>query len=246
MPKGNKSPVNNILIRATAELLELINSLPNPKGLPHFQIVARDFVEAHKKEFIAKFGKDVYEDHMKRYNRSPTELKNDRLEKDRKYLQKLEERKILKERELAIKEKELNIRKENSELRKEKLDIENPSEVQKLENQFLTINDPARKTILLNQIRELDPERAKKLESEPIEKPTKKPESVKVFTDSEEQKKAKQKQEREYEKKLRDPEFFVKKFKEAKTLEEKERAIGFIRELDSKKATELERELENE
>lgn len=118
MPKGNKNPVNNILIRATAEMLEFINSLPNPKGLPHFAIVARGFMKCYKKEWIAHFDEDSYENHMRKYNRSPTEMKIERIERDRKAQKERLKREAQIERELTLKEKELDIRADNLEFRK--------------------------------------------------------------------------------------------------------------------------------
>lgn len=163
MPKGNPQPTNNVRLSLTSELMDFLDTIPNKKGIPKGFKILQGFLKHHKKAFIAIFGKDVYEDHITRYNRSRTEMHREKLERERERLQRLKERKELKERELRIKEKELEIREENQELRREKLEGDNPSEIKRLINTITTSKGIAR-TTALRRLRELDPEKASELE----------------------------------------------------------------------------------
>jgi len=111
---GNRTPSNNIQIRATAQLLDFLRSLPNPKGIPHFNLITRDFLEAHKEEFISRFGEEVYKEHIERYSRNASEMQRDRLEKEKEALKKQEELLALKKKDQQLKERELDLRENHS------------------------------------------------------------------------------------------------------------------------------------
>ncbi len=103
---GNRNPKNNIRICATSEFLDYIRSLPNPKGLPAFQVVARDFLQVHKEGFVKMHGQECYDEHMKRFNRTTTEMKRDKLKQEKEKQKEREERDALRRRELNVKESE--------------------------------------------------------------------------------------------------------------------------------------------
>ncbi len=136
---GNRQPKNNIRISATSELLDYIRSRPNPKGLPAFQVVARDFLQLHKEGFVKMHGQECFDEHMKRYSRTTTEMKRDKLEREKKRQKKREESNELRREELELKERELSIREANSGIRKDKFDfkkdsIEDKKRIQNLPN----------------------------------------------------------------------------------------------------------------
>lgn len=118
--KGNKKPVNNITIRATAELLDFLRSLPNSNGIPFFNIIAGEFLSAHKDAFIEMFSQEIYDEHMTKYGRNASEMKKVKLKRDKEKQKQIEERAKLKKKELEIKERELDIREQNSSQREKR------------------------------------------------------------------------------------------------------------------------------
>lgn len=127
MPKGNRSPTNNARVSLTSQFLDTIRSVPNPKGIPKDFIIALLALQnpEFKKRFIEMHGESAFDEHIKRYSRNMTEMKNEKLERDKQKHEKSEEKLKLKKKELELREKELDIRQQNSSQRSQNNDLEN-------------------------------------------------------------------------------------------------------------------------
>lgn len=119
MTKGNRQPTNNARLSLTSELLDYLASMPNKKGIPKgFQILL-GFFETEKEGFIAKFGEQIYKEHIKRYSRNRTEMRKEKLKREEEKQKKLEANLRLKRQEIQLRKKELALREKNSDMRTE-------------------------------------------------------------------------------------------------------------------------------
>lgn len=116
---GNRRPINRIPIFATVEMLDLLRSLPNKKGLPYRNLIMKDFLEAHKEEFIALNGEESFNEHLEKYNLNTTEMRLRKNEREKEADKKREERLKLKLEELDLRRRELDLREKNSDMRNE-------------------------------------------------------------------------------------------------------------------------------
>jgi len=119
---GNRAsqPINHLSLMLTVQLLDFIQSLPNPKGIPTEFLVCRDFLLAHKEEFIQKFGQQIYDAHLERYSRNRTEMHREKQKKRQEVEARRSERLALKRRDLDLRAKELELREQNSLMRENK------------------------------------------------------------------------------------------------------------------------------
>ena len=110
MPKGD----NKLVLNCTTELKQFMDS---KKGdLERSFHCALIYLEKYKEEFIAKYGQECYDGHVKRYSIPAVELRN-------KANQKKQEALELKRRELDLREKELAIKIRNAENFEEQTEI---------------------------------------------------------------------------------------------------------------------------
>ena len=124
---GNREPKeNNILFRVSSEILDYLAQRPNPKGLPKNNVVGIIFMEHEKENFIKFHGKDVYDEHMRKFNRTVTEMKKDKLKREkeklelkREYLAFEKEKLELDKRKVAVSEANTGIRTDKAQKRKE-------------------------------------------------------------------------------------------------------------------------------
>jgi hypothetical protein len=114
MPKGD----NAITLNLTTELKIFIDKRKN--DLHGSFYVISEFLQQHKNEFIKEYGEQVFNDHVKRYSKTAIQLRNEKLERDQKEIEKQELEVKIKKESLRLKAKELKIRKVNSEVRTEK------------------------------------------------------------------------------------------------------------------------------
>lgn len=181
---GNRRPINRIPIFATVEMLDLLRSLPNKKGLPYRNLIMKDFLEAHKEEFIALNGEESYNEHLEKYSLNTTEMQLRKNEKKKEADKKREERLKLKRDELDLKRRELDLREKNSDMRNEgKIEEREQEDKEDLfrlvENFNASFKAMPRKSInaykfqknverlrgILDRIHKIDPEKASELES---------------------------------------------------------------------------------
>jgi len=129
MPKGNRRPTNNALLRLTSELMDYLASMPNPKGIPREFLIIRGFLKSEEKGFSKLHSKEIFEDHMKRFNRNRTEMARDKLKRLKESLEERKKRDSRKERELIVEEKKIANQIRNTDLRENREndgEIENP------------------------------------------------------------------------------------------------------------------------
>ncbi|NWG11182.1 hypothetical protein HXY33_05480 [Candidatus Bathyarchaeota archaeon] len=96
---------NNLVIRATTQIMDTLRSYPNPKGLEAFSIATMKLLEAIKPEFIAKFGAEEWQRQYDRANRNSTDMKLDKLKKLEATTTKLSDR----TKQFRIKEKKRQV-----------------------------------------------------------------------------------------------------------------------------------------
>lgn len=97
MPKGD----NKTVINFTTELKQFADS--NKGDLERSFHVALTYLAHYKEEFIAKYGQECYDAHVKRYSIPAIELRNNSVQRKKESL-------ALKRRELELREKELELK----------------------------------------------------------------------------------------------------------------------------------------
>ncbi|MGA3110588.1 MAG: hypothetical protein ABSE15_00965 [Candidatus Bathyarchaeia archaeon] len=97
MPKGD----NKTVINFTTELKQFADS--NKGDLERSFHVALTYLAHYKDEFIAKYGQECYDAHVKRYGIPAIELRNNSVQRKKESL-------ALKRRELELREKELELK----------------------------------------------------------------------------------------------------------------------------------------
>jgi hypothetical protein len=102
MPTGD----NKVTINLTTEVKIFVDKR---KGdLERSFYLALEYLKQHKDEFIAEYGQQSYEDHVKRYSRTAVELKNAHYAKKKETLEAKRRELELREKELAVKSSFLN------------------------------------------------------------------------------------------------------------------------------------------
>lgn len=102
MPTGD----NKVIINLTTELKIFVDKR---KGdLERSFYLALEYLKQHKDEFIAEYGQQSFDEHVKRYSRSAVELKNAHYAKKKEVFEAKKRELELREKELAIKSNFLN------------------------------------------------------------------------------------------------------------------------------------------
>jgi hypothetical protein len=97
MPKGD----NKVTINFTTEMKQFGDGMKGDLYLSFYTALC--FLQQNKEEFIAKYGQECYEAHIKRFSRPAIEVRNDSAQRKKDAL-------VLKRRELEVREKELEIK----------------------------------------------------------------------------------------------------------------------------------------
>lgn len=167
MPKGD----NSVVINLTTELKIFIDN--NKGDLERSFYIALAYLEKNKDAFIEKYGKQCYEDHVKRYSRTAIEMRNDKQKRKEEWIKRREE-------ELDLKRKELDVKKANSqtygsiieskeeERKEEKLsEIEDlKQEIAKNEDNYKKVQNAQSKEFFKKKVEELK-QKLSELQQEP-------------------------------------------------------------------------------
>lgn len=99
------------------ELLTLINEDSGKCDQLSSTFILKQLVILYKDKLISRYGKEVYDELLKKYNMTAIEQKKAKLEKEKQKQAIREEKLKLRRKSLELKEKELAIREENKEVR---------------------------------------------------------------------------------------------------------------------------------
>jgi len=170
LPRGNRRPTNNARLSLTTQLMDYLESMPNPKGIPREFVIMCGFLKDEKDGFVKMFGKKVYDAHIRRYSRNRTEMAKDKLKRKKEQLRRKQEENEREDQKLRIKERELIIRQQNTQIRTEIQQSSNPTELQKAINSFNTTRSKPTKRGDLATILKLAPRLGEKKQKEHKEK----------------------------------------------------------------------------